>query len=195
MARNIRTCSVDGCNGITGVPGTARGLCGKHYLRAQKYGDPLAISRTSPGEKIRWIAEHVSYTGDDCLKWPFPSPKAGRNAGRSKVQVNGHETHAARIMCEKAHGPAPTDRHEAAHSCGNGHEGCLNPRHLRWATSSENKLDMHKHGTHPTVKLTEADVRKIRASGETNEILARQFGVSPGTIRHARNGRTWAWLE
>ena len=27
------TCSVDGCEGVTGVPGTARGYCNKHYNR------------------------------------------------------------------------------------------------------------------------------------------------------------------
>lgn len=35
-------CSVDGCDGFTGVPGTARGLCGAHYNRLRKHGDVLA---------------------------------------------------------------------------------------------------------------------------------------------------------
>lgn len=36
-----RTCSIEGCDGLTGVPGTARGWCSKHYNRWQRWGDPL----------------------------------------------------------------------------------------------------------------------------------------------------------
>ena len=32
------TCSVEGCERETGVPGSALGLCGKHYQRLKKYG-------------------------------------------------------------------------------------------------------------------------------------------------------------
>lgn len=37
------TCSVDACEGVTGIPGTARGYCSKHYNRWRRHGDPLAI--------------------------------------------------------------------------------------------------------------------------------------------------------
>ena len=43
--RNIRPCSVDGCDLMTGHPGTARGLCSKHYARWQRHGDPLKGER------------------------------------------------------------------------------------------------------------------------------------------------------
>lgn len=36
-----RTCSIEGCEGIAGRPGTARGWCSKHYNRWQRWGDPL----------------------------------------------------------------------------------------------------------------------------------------------------------
>lgn len=36
-----RTCSIEGCDGRAGVPGTARGYCSKHYNRLLRYGDPL----------------------------------------------------------------------------------------------------------------------------------------------------------
>lgn len=35
------TCSVPNCNGETGRPGTARGMCSKHYNRWRRNGDPL----------------------------------------------------------------------------------------------------------------------------------------------------------
>lgn len=35
------TCSVPECNGEAGKPGTARGMCSKHYNRWRRNGDPL----------------------------------------------------------------------------------------------------------------------------------------------------------
>ena len=43
--RNIRPCRLDGCDGTTGQPGTAKGLCSKHYTRLQRHGDPLLGAR------------------------------------------------------------------------------------------------------------------------------------------------------
>jgi 5-methylcytosine-specific restriction endonuclease McrA len=39
VPRSARPCAVAGCGGLTGVPGTARGLCSKHYTRYMRYGD------------------------------------------------------------------------------------------------------------------------------------------------------------
>lgn len=46
-----------------------------------------------------------------------------------------------RHMCKLKNGDPPTPDHEAAHSCGNGKHGCINPNHLRWATDAENMAD------------------------------------------------------
>lgn len=40
-----RTCSIDGCEKITGISGTARGLCNTHYRRLMVYGDPMASKK------------------------------------------------------------------------------------------------------------------------------------------------------
>lgn len=37
-----KICSIDTCDGPTGVPGTARGWCRAHYTRWYRYGDPTA---------------------------------------------------------------------------------------------------------------------------------------------------------
>lgn len=68
---------------------------------------------------------------------------------------------------------------------------------LRYGTQKENMWDSIKHGTRPRgrahkcAKLTEQQVRKIRASKLTNVALAAEFKVAPSTIRLARIGRTW----
>lgn len=83
-----------------------------------------------------------------------------------------------------------------------GHEACVNPKHLYWATPSENQNERVKHGTSNRgtrqwqAKLTEQDVRSIRklfGSKSLSEI-AGQFGVSRGAIKDIQRGKNWAWL-
>jgi hypothetical protein len=74
---------------------------------------------------------------DECLIYPF---KRYTN-GYGGTWVDGIETYAHRHMCKTKHGEPPTPEHEAAHRCGNGKRGCINPNHLRWATHAENMAD------------------------------------------------------
>lgn len=91
------------------------------------------------GEPLRWLLDHVEYPEKGCLIWPF----ARDGKGYGSLGKKG----AHRRMCEIVNGPAPTPKHHAAHSCGNGHLGCVHPRHVRWATCSENQMDRFLHGT------------------------------------------------
>lgn len=116
----------------------------------------------------------------------------------------GKGVSAPRVMCILAHGEPPTAKHETAHSCGNGHKGCMNPRHLSWKTAVENAADMETHGTRRkgteinTNKLTQSDVTEIRSRpvrrGDLAE-LSDEFGVTKSTISDIRLRKTWAWLE
>ena len=133
-------CSIDGCD----KPRESRGWCANHNRRWVKYGDPLG-GRPSPGEGPRFYQDVVlPYADkDSCLAWPF-----GRTSkGYGKIWVDGKTHLVSRLACAHAHGEAPTLTHEAAHSCGKGHEGCVNPHHLRWATRTENFADKIIHGT------------------------------------------------
>lgn len=189
-----RICEVDGCTNRL----HAKGLCTKHYLRKKKHGviDDESC-RNAPGE--RWIKSHAQYNGDDCLEWPF----SVGDSGRGVVMWSGVRIAAPRAMCIAAHGYPQNKSHQAAHSCGNGHLGCMNPNHLRWATHAENVEDRAAHGRDRkgeeinTAKLTESDVRDIRSRSKNESCaqIAKEFGVTKSTIVKARNGRTWAWLD
>ncbi len=53
------------CEGVTGVPGTAKGLCNKHYNRHRRYGDVHAVHKGSPGTGPAnrwWKGADASYT-------------------------------------------------------------------------------------------------------------------------------------
>lgn len=148
------------------------------------------------GKAAKWIFDNANHEGDDCLTWPF-----GRSAnGYGSLTYNWQRRSAHKMMCEVAHGKQ--EGSQALHSCGKGHLGCVNPKHLRWGTAEENMADKLTHGTHNRgdrqyqVKLTEKDVLTIRdARGVISEDkLAVMFGVSRGTIACVMQRRTWAWL-
>lgn len=136
--------------------------------------------------------------GDDdnqCVLWPFRlrdgygvlvTPRPERRT------VTAH-----RAVLDAAGVRAGLGQTEIRHLCGV--RRCVNLRHLRWGTKSENQQDRFRlHGDNNVgernarAKLTEAKVRTIRASSDTDAALARRFGVSRAAINLARNRVTWA---
>ncbi len=192
-------CKADGC-GKAGK--LRRGFCNAHYLRWTRHGSPHGggPAKTEAGKPEEFYQSVVlNYSGTTCLIWPY----ARTGSGYSQMRVDGKNVSVQRRVCEAIHGPAPSAYHEAAHICGMGHEGCVSPRHLRWATGAENQADRLAHGTallgskHPRAKLTEADVRVIRseAGDATNTQLAAAFGVTKQNIASILKGKTWGWLS
>jgi hypothetical protein len=179
----------------------ARGWCQRHYDSWRYHGDPEAAKRGPPGEAVAWIKRHINFSDPSCLIWPFYRRTDGHAATVWPQGANGPQVLATRYMCELAKGPAPTSVHEAAHKCGNGHLGCIHPKHLRWATRQENVDDKDLHGTqpigekNPAAKLTETKVLEIRQSSATLDVLAAKYGVSRGTIWDARVGKTWSHVR
>lgn len=147
------------------------------------------------GERQAALKAATSYDGEDCLIWPYAKVR-----GYGIVWLDGRKRSVHRYVCDVVHGPAPTSKHEVAHSCGN--NSCCNPKHLRWATSAENQADKLIHGTsnrgerHGCAKLTKSEALAIiglRGEMSQNKLAAR-FGVSRAAIRLIHSGETWGWL-
>lgn len=187
-------CSITGCS----KPVKHKGWCSAHYSRWVRHGDPTA-GATSKGEPQRFYREVVlAYEGDDCLIWPFSRPN-----GYGRLWRDGRSQVVSRLVCEDAHGLPPTAKHDAVHSCNNGHLGCSTKRHISWGTRAENVAEAIASGTFHTgekcynSKLTEADVREIRSlrgSASQREIGAR-FGIDQSTVSDIQNRKKWAWLD
>jgi hypothetical protein len=135
-----------------------------------------------------WIEAHKGYPHDWCLIWPFA--RDGR-VGRGSMNGRGarRSEWAHRVMCEMVHGDAPPDRPQAAHTCGNGHKGCVNPRHLVWKNNSENQRDRAKHGRfQPQWKkrFTPSMIEELRSLRPqmTQMELAERFECSLGTVQY-----------
>ena len=95
------------------------------------------------GKGVAWLRARLDHQGDECLPWPFSTDDNGYGI----VGYNGKVYKASRLMCIFKHGPAPSDEHQAAHSCGNGHLACTSPNHVFWRTPLENRLESNEHGT------------------------------------------------
>jgi len=71
---------------------------------------------------------------------------------------------------------------------------CVNPKHLFVGTQKDNICDMAKKGRHWCAKVTEVQVKEIRArhaNGERRSALAREFGMKPRGIDGILYGYKW----
>jgi hypothetical protein len=111
-------------------------------------------------------------------------------------------TYVHRMVALTFLGPPPTEKHEVAHF-----DGCPRKNHvsnLRWATPAENSRDRARHGRDPVgdrngrAKLTECDVRAIRAEYATGLGTQAQIGARRGVDRSTAGKivrrETWAHL-
>lgn len=137
------------------------------------------------GKTFRWLADRAGFQGDECLSWPFARI---RQRGYGILGHEGKHHYAHRLMCEMVNGPAPDDRPQASHSCGNGHLGCVNPRHLSWKSNAENQLDRRVHGTfkkNPNRMTAEGIAQARTLKGQkTIEEIAQMFRVKRGCIEY-----------
>jgi hypothetical protein len=154
---------------------------------------PKGSHNKGKGKVVTWLREHVNHEGLNCLKYPFHiDPKVGY----ALFSVDGEFQYAHRWMCAQKNGPPPSEKSEAAHTCGNAHMGCINPNHLVWKDRKGNAEDRLRHGNYSNMKgrrrfrLTPDDVATIRALKgiESQYVLAERFGVSRCSISSIHTG-------
>ncbi len=161
-------------------------------------------SKPGQGAAVKFLRDHVSYASDDCLIWPF----SRHPTGYASFGYLGKSYYAHRFMCRLVHGAPPSPEHkQTSHSCHN--PRCVNPRHLSWATASQNMLDKRANGTQSNNgghgrkgKLSPEQVAEIRAvkGTETLATTAARFNVTIKTIRSVQNGESYTgkvvdWFE
>ena len=143
---------------------------------------------------LDFVRHAIAFEGDDCLIWPFYRMRDGR----PQVRFQRRTQYVSNIVCLLAHGPQPA-KHETAHVCGNGHLGCVNPKHLYWATREQNMADRVRHGggngreRNGNAKLTERDVEEMRSlKGKlTQRQIADRFGIRQPAVSRILSGARW----
>lgn len=107
-------------------------------------------------------------------------------------QTQRHQIH--RLILQAFVGACPEGM-ECRHRDGNHLNNVLG--NLHWGTHADNMRDKQEHGTqskgetHTQSKLTEDDVRAIRASNGTIRALADRYGVTSTTVHFIRHRKTW----
>lgn len=151
-------------------------------------GDLHKISR------LGWLEAHASHDDPGCLIYPFSRNSQGYGAA---LRFGDKLVSAHRVMCTLAHGPAPLPHLEVAHNCGNGANGCVHPKHLRWSEPYVNQRDQHLHGRRVSVPSYIAQEIKLEIAdldvGYAE--LAERYSVSVDFIRNLATNRTWRWVE
>lgn len=140
-----------------------------------------------------WLDRSTSaWESDECLLFPFSVGSHGYgqlNDGSRRPSL------AHRYVCLKFHGLPVRSAMHAAHSCGN--KICVNPRHIRWASRSENEGDKRRHGRdnagqrHGMSKLTADEVVAIRNAPGFQKDIAERFGISRQHVSDIKGGRRW----
>ena len=191
----IRGCSHPGCQ----EPHTARGFCHRHYREFLRSGGdrvarPMRRYGLTPEQRFWFYVEKTPR----CWGWI-----GYRNAkGYGIINLGGHRVMAHRMSWELVNGPVPEGKY-VLHHCDN--PGCVKPKHLFIGTLADNNADMAGKGRsrngdmrgerNTSSKLTDDDVRAIRASPESNATLAKRYGIAKENIWAARTGRTWTHIE
>lgn len=110
----------------------------------------------------------------------------------------GRVEYAHRLSFRAFNGPIEEGQN-VCHRCDN--PPCWNPAHLFAGSLTQNNHDRDRKGRtqrgerHHAARLTEEEVREIRASGLTGTALARHYGVSPFTIYKLLDGRSWKHVK
>lgn len=168
--------------------------------------------------------EKVDRSGGSESCWLWLANTNGGTISESaygRFKVDGRNRLAHRVAWELIHGSIPNGLW-VLHRCDN--PKCVNPGHLFLGTRSDNMRDAGRKGRlahqtdkywvtgdrnparrHPErlrrgaachqARLSEANVREIRRSGESYRALGRRFGVNDKTIRAAAIGLTWRHID
>jgi hypothetical protein len=167
--------------------------CGKKYTITYWIANPTKFcshscrnkARTRPIEERFW--EKVK-KASSCWLWIGAIRGGGYGVlgtKRGEKYANAHH-----FSWELHYGPVPEGL-QVLHKCDVRH--CVNPEHLFVGTAADNMLDKAKKGRNGR-KLTRGDVLEIRsaiAKGNSNQILAADFGVTAQLINMIRKRKIW----
>lgn len=148
--------------------------------------------KLSPPEKF--LAKVCRDAASGCWLWQGMVRPDGYGAARH----NGKEHGAHRVAWMLFRGKIRTGI-VVCHKCDV--RACVNPEHLFLGTAAENVRDMAEKGRcprgekHGSARLTAEQVTRIKTMLAEDRMymteIAREFGVSPTTIRAIKVGKTW----
>lgn len=156
-------------------------------------------------KKAMWkrLFERTRINLDPGACWMWSRPRKDGYGDLRDPKKLSKKVLAHRAMFELFNGPIPEGL-GVLHKCDN--PGCVNPEHLFLGTHTDNMQDMAAKGRtgirrgedQPGTTLTEAKVREIRrrhAGGESQDSLAKVFGVGQSSISRICLRLKWAHVD
>lgn len=129
---------------------------------------------------------------DECWIWTGPSDTSGYGS----IEYEGKVILAHRISYERTNGEIPHNgTHHGTcvrHKCDN--PPCCNPNHLILGSHLENMADMVERGRFAR-KLTDDQVRAIKADGRSYSAIGSQYGIKVATVCDIKRGRIWTHIN
>ena len=121
------------------------------------------------------------------------------SVGYGCIMIRRKSYLAHRIAWEQVHGPIPEGMC-VLHRCDT--RPCINVDHLFLGTKMDNVIDMDNKGRRKSArgtaigaaKLTEEDVKLIRADGRTHRAIAADFGIAHSGVTRIKNRKLWTHL-
>lgn len=169
--------------------------CVKHGIQYAEKLIPLEWIREA-GPKLAPEAVIKGGGIEPCLEWG--GPRLPKGYGTLRVE-EGKKVYIHRAVWENAHGPIPEGL-VVMHICDN--PPCYRLSHLKLGTYSDNTQDMLTKGRagvqgvkHPNAKLTEAQVRSIRADTRSQQRIASEYGLSQARVSVIKVGKAWKHLK
>lgn len=129
-------------------------------------------------------------TESGCLIWPGYI----EDTGYGRATYKGRRWWAHRLTYTLKVGPIPEGK-VVCHTCDN--RRCVNAAHMFIGTRTDNSADMIAKGRsakgerHSQSKLTAKQVLQIKRDTRPRRIVAKEHGISIGTVGDILRGKTW----
>lgn len=153
-----------------------------HWLRVNRIEASLPFSD-------RYAARVQIGDLDEC--WPWIGYRTNDGDGYGQVMLNGVRMQVSVATYLHFNGPIPAGE-VVRHTCD--YPPCCNPTHLITGTYEDNSRDMVERGRSKAAKLSDDQVREIRAAiadGHTTRAVADQFGIHNSCVSRVANRKSY----